>query len=39
MYIYVYTCTYIHAYTYIYIHMYKHTCPVEDLKSNGNDCT
>ena len=37
MYICVHIYMHIHAYTYIYIHMYKHTCPVEGLKSNGND--
>ena len=29
---------YMHIHTYIYICI-KHTCPVEGLKSNGNDCT
>ena len=39
MYICVHIYMHIHAHIYRHIHMYKHTCPVEGLKSNGNNCT
>ena len=39
MYICVHIYMHIHAHIYTHIHMYKHTCPVEGLKSNANNCT